>query len=281
MYNMKIVVLPLEKISLPKESMRTYHDPTGIEELAYSMASVGLIHPISVKWTGERYEIVAGERRFMAAQKLLWQELPCYIIQKNQLSGDVIKIIENVQRKETTPIEEFRMLVRLLEDYHMSQKELAKILGKSEAWVSQRLTIQNWPEYLQEALEAEYLPFHICREIANIKDKEIQRDIFDLAKQLPEATMAEIKSWKSAYEAAEGSPSKKKKQEGEDKEVNAVELAGKRKNICTCCKRLAGETILTYIPVCQTCYVELINAIEDTKKEALRNEEPSTLPPHP
>ncbi len=159
-----VVQIPIERIvrdeNQPRKRFR------GIEELAESIKTTnGIQTPLHVlKIEDERYRIISGERRYLAAQhlveqgepwRMLGEAVPCIVHQKDDLAADVIlrmQLIENLQREDLTAIEEARGYQKLIEQ-GLSQRRLAKELGKSEALISLSLSILEMPATMLAELE--------------------------------------------------------------------------------------------------------------------------------
>ena len=127
-------------------------DETALAELAESIRSSGLIQPIVVRQCGDlQYEIIAGERRWRAAQLAGLEMVPCLINDYTDEQAAAVTTIENVQRKSLNPIEEAKALQRLVDDFNYLHDEVAAVIGKSRSHVTNCLRllrldsrIQNW-----------------------------------------------------------------------------------------------------------------------------------------
>jgi len=122
---------------------RLQFDPDVIQELAASIASMGLIEPLVVMPTKEAdqtyYELIAGERRWRAAQVAGLQELPCIVKNPNNQQAALMALVENIQREDLTPVEEALAMKRLVEDFAMTQQEVGQTVGKKQSTVSHLL----------------------------------------------------------------------------------------------------------------------------------------------
>jgi ParB family chromosome partitioning protein len=118
----------------------------GVDDLASSIKTDGLLSPIVVTKEGERYRIIAGERRYHAMKKLGWQEVEVRIISREQRDYFRIALIENLQRENLTPEDEASALLRLKTQENYSDHELSSIIGKSRNYVTEILGIANLPD---------------------------------------------------------------------------------------------------------------------------------------
>ena len=102
-----------------------------MEELKNSILQYGIIQPIVVRKKGKRYEIIAGERRWRAAKDAKLSEVPCIIREVSDKGAMKLALIENIQREDLNPIEEAYAYKKLMEDYKLTQEEVAEAIGKS------------------------------------------------------------------------------------------------------------------------------------------------------
>jgi ParB family chromosome partitioning protein len=128
-----------------------------LEELAASLRERGIIQPIvvrSLRGVPEGYEIIAGERRWRAAQRAGLHEVPVVVIEATDAEALQLAIIENVQRADLNPLEEAEGYRSLMEEFHNSQEEIAKIVGKSRSYIANTLRLLKLPDavksYIQE-----------------------------------------------------------------------------------------------------------------------------------
>ncbi|MCS3859618.1 ParB/RepB/Spo0J family partition protein [Salinibacter ruber] len=146
--------IPLKNIAPDPEQPRKDFDETKIEELAQSMAQQGQAVPITVRPANKRlaggdrtedYVIVAGERRWRAAQHLGWDRIRAEVREASVEESRWLALIENLQREALSPMEEARALRRLLHQDDITQTELAKRIGKDQSYVSQKLRLLRVP----------------------------------------------------------------------------------------------------------------------------------------
>ena len=134
--------LSVELIQRGKYQPRQDMDPAALEELAASIKQQGVVQPIIVRAIGqERYEIVAGERRWRAAQQAGLVEIPAIIREMPDEAAIAVALIENIQREDLNPIEEALALQRLQKEFELTQQEVAEVVGKSRSMVANLLQI--------------------------------------------------------------------------------------------------------------------------------------------
>mgnify|MGYP000285680244 CR=1 FL=1 len=155
MHNKESVAsIPLNKIVFNPKQPRTSIITEELEELAASIRELGVIQPILLRSLEDGfYQIIAGERRFHATKKAGLTEIPAIIKDCNELDVLEIAIVENIQRKDLTPMEEAVAYKKLLNDHSHTQETLAKRLGKSRSYVSNIIRLNNLPEAVRKMLE--------------------------------------------------------------------------------------------------------------------------------
>jgi ParB family chromosome partitioning protein len=134
--------LPIEYMQRGKYQPRKDMNPDKLQELADSIKAQGIIQPIVVRMIAlERYEIVAGERRWRAAQLAGLQEVPVVVKEIDDRTAMAIALIENIQREDLNPLEEAEALRRLLDEFEMTHQQVADAVGKSRATVTNLLRL--------------------------------------------------------------------------------------------------------------------------------------------
>jgi ParB family chromosome partitioning protein len=150
----KLCSLPVGQIQRGKYQPRRGMDPEALEDLASSIRAQGIIQPIVVRHIlGGRYEIVAGERRWRAAQMAGMTEIPAIVRDIPDEAAVAIALIENIQRESLNPIEEAMALQRLLEEFSMTHQQVAEAVGKSRTTVTNLLRLLQLAEEVKTMLE--------------------------------------------------------------------------------------------------------------------------------
>lgn len=144
--------LPLEQLSPSPQQPRVNFEPEALADLASSIREKGVLQPLLVRRVGERYEIVAGERRWRASSLAGLTEIPVIVRDLSDLETLEIAIIENLQREDLGPVEEARAYARLLE-HGKSQEEVAGVVGKGRSTIANALRLLALPEDALRALE--------------------------------------------------------------------------------------------------------------------------------
>jgi ParB family transcriptional regulator, chromosome partitioning protein len=167
--------IPVAQIIPNRFQPRTIFDEEKIEELALTIRTHGIIQPIVVRECEDgKFEIIAGERRWRAVQKLGWAEIPAIVKNLNDKETASVALIENLQREELTPIEEAMAYAKLLELHNLTQEALAQRLGKGQSTIANKLRLLKLPQEVQEALLHRTITERHARALIVLKDKEKQ-----------------------------------------------------------------------------------------------------------
>lgn len=168
-------LLPIRDIEPNKTQPRQMFDDESLQELADSIKQYGVIQPIIVRKTDNRYEIIAGERRWRAARKAGLKEVPCIIKDIDEQSHMLFAIIENLQREDLNPIEEAKAFDSMLKEYNMTQEDIAKSVGKSRPYIANTLRLLKLPEEIQLLILENKITSGHARALINIEDKQKQK----------------------------------------------------------------------------------------------------------
>lgn len=190
----KMEDVPMSKIVPPKIVERIIIDKEAVMELAENIKQIGLINAITVKQVSGKYEIVAGHRRFLALKHLGIKTTSVKVINEIRSSGEVVKLSENLMREDLNDYEEGNMLAVLKKLIKGNDKLVAKAIGKSEAYVRQKIGILKYPEDVREALQYGRIVFSVARELVRIKNDGLRREYLKHAVS-GGATPALVKGW--------------------------------------------------------------------------------------
>ena len=167
-------IVKITKVEPNREQPRKHFDEDALQELADSIKQFGLLQPILVQDRGDYYEIIAGERRWRAAKLAGLKEVP--VIIRNYTNQEIVEIslIENIQREDLNAYEKALGIKNLMEDYELTQEEVAKILGKSRSTIANSVRILNLnPDVLEFAKEGKLTEGH-CKALMAITDPKKQ-----------------------------------------------------------------------------------------------------------
>lgn len=146
--------LPIQQIQPGKYQPRRHWNDEALDELAASIRAQGLIQPVVVRAIGKnRYELIAGERRWRAAQRAQLSELPALVKDVPEVAVPAMALIENIQRQDLTPLEEADALKRLIDDFDLTHQQAADAVGRSRASVSNMLRLTEMPDSIKRLLD--------------------------------------------------------------------------------------------------------------------------------
>lgn len=148
----RIILIEADKIAPNKNQPRAEFPMEELESLARSIKENGLIQPLTVRQTGDYYELIAGERRLRAAKMARLKAVPCIVMEIDDQTSAVYALIENLQRQQLSFIEEAKAIKTLIQYYGMRQEEVASSLGKTQSAVSNLLRVLRLPPEIQDEL---------------------------------------------------------------------------------------------------------------------------------
>jgi ParB family chromosome partitioning protein len=148
--------IPINDLVPNKYQPRKIFDENNLEDLTNSIKERGIIQPIIVRESKEhkqKFEIIAGERRWLAAQKAGLNEVPIVITEANDLKSLEFAIVENVQRHDLNPLEEAQGYKRLIDEFNYDQEKVSKFIGKSRSYITNSLRLLSLPTRIIEMIE--------------------------------------------------------------------------------------------------------------------------------
>ena len=165
--------LPIEKIIPNLNQPRKKFDKLKLEELSKSIINNGIIQPVIVRPKGSRYELIAGERRWRAAQLSKIHSVPAIIRELTDKQAAEYAIAENIQREDLTPVEEAKSYKNLLEIYGYTQEEVSFSLGKSRSYIANMLRLLTLPNSIINLLEEAKLSIGHARALIGLTNAEL------------------------------------------------------------------------------------------------------------
>ncbi len=151
---------------------RTDFDEEALDELADSIRTLGIIQPITVKRTGDRYTIISGERRWRAAQRANLKVLPAYIREVEDEDLHAMALVENIQRQDLNAIEIALGMQRLIDECHLTQDALSEKVGKKRSTVTNYMRLLKLPNEVQLALKEGLISMGHAKAIAGAPDEQ-------------------------------------------------------------------------------------------------------------
>jgi ParB family chromosome partitioning protein len=171
---LEIQELKLEDVSPREDQPRQAFDEESLQELANSISKYGVIQPIIVRQIGEKFEIVAGERRYRASKLAEKDTIPAIIRDLDDYEGENLSIIENIQREDLNPYDEAVAYKSIIDKYELTQEDLSKAIGKSRPYISNTIRLLRLDERVLEFLKSGQISYSMGRELLSITDNEEQ-----------------------------------------------------------------------------------------------------------
>ena len=175
----KIVYLPVNQIKPNPFQPREDFDPQNLEELVQSIKEKGILQPVLVRRKGDYYELIAGERRFRAANSLNINEIPAIVKEAQDIDSLEISLIENIQRQNLNPMEEARAYQYLIDKFNITQEEVSEILGKARVTVTNTLRLLKLPLEVQDEIRKGKISFAHGRALLEVTDPNQQRRLLN------------------------------------------------------------------------------------------------------
>lgn len=173
----QVVEVDVTKITPNRFQPRKVFDPTAIKELAETIEAHGLLQPIILReYEDDKYEIIAGERRFRAVNELQWEKVPAIVEKMNDKETASLALIENLQREQLSSVEEAQAYRDLMELNHITQTALAKGMGKSQSFVANKLRLLKLIAPVQNAILDRRITERHGRAMLDL-DEDQQRDV--------------------------------------------------------------------------------------------------------
>ncbi|MCF7982885.1 MAG: ParB/RepB/Spo0J family partition protein [Thiohalocapsa sp.] len=163
--------LPVDRIQRGRYQPRREFDPDSLRELAESIAAQGVIQPIVVRVVADGYEIIAGERRWRAAQQAGLDEIPVVVRDVDEQTALAIALVENIQRDDLSPLEEAGALHRLLGEFGLTHQQVAEAVGKSRTTVTNLLRLLELEDEVKSMLDHGRLEMGHARALLGLKGK--------------------------------------------------------------------------------------------------------------
>ena len=226
-----VVMLGIEEIRPDKGQPRRHFDDGHIAELAESIKSKGVLQPVLVRRSGEGFTLIAGERRWRAAQRAGLRELPALIKEVSEREAFELALIENIQREDLNPVEEAEAYQRLVQEHGLTQEELATRVGKDRSTITNSLRLLRLPDIIKQAVISNALSMGHARALLGLADES------DL-KRAADKVMAEGLSVRAAEQLVQRLKSKRG-----GKEKGARETSAQLKHLTEKLQRKLGTRV--------------------------------------
>jgi len=171
--------LPIEDIVPGPLQPRQVFSREGLEELRDSIAQHGILQPLTVRCKGDRFELIAGERRLRAARMAGLYEVPCIVMDADMEKSGMVALVENIQRRDLDFVEEAEEIARLIRLFGLSQEQAARRLGLSQSAVANKLRLLRLPGDVLDRLRTAGLGERHARALLRLPDEAEQRSALD------------------------------------------------------------------------------------------------------
>ena len=219
--------LPIEEVGPGPFQPRKKIDEQQLSELSASIEAQGVLQPIVVReravqdsQTGIRYEIIAGERRWRAAQLANLETIPAVVKTVSDIDAVAIALIENIQRENLNPLEEANAFQRLIIEYEMTHQEVANSVGRARASISNMLRLLDLPSSVQELLNVGSINMGHARALLSIQDASMQLEVANL---VAEKKLSVRETEKLVKSIVDGKTKEKKQAQKKDQDIVNLE----------------------------------------------------------
>lgn len=167
-----------EDISLPIHTLRDNYSDSDIKEIAKSIQTHGLLHPITVREKNGNFEVVAGCRRFLGCQYLDWKKIPCCIVNLNDIQTFEFSLVENLERRSLSPLEEAKAFKKYINNEEWGGlTRLASKIGKSPSYITRRISLLTLPNNIQDKIADTSISPSIAQELIPLNNPTKQSQI--------------------------------------------------------------------------------------------------------
>jgi len=174
----EVLEVPLEKISVNPHQPRKYFSPSDLEDLVNSIKEHGIMQPLVVTRKGDGFELIAGERRLRAAKTLGEETVPVIVRDATEQEKLELALIENIQRQDLNAVEEATSYKALIDEFTITQEEVASRVGKSRSAVANIIRLLDLPEHMLKALQRGKITKSHARTLLSESDKDAQEALF-------------------------------------------------------------------------------------------------------
>jgi len=249
-------------IDEPKKRIRESIDLGGVQELAGSIREVGLINAITIKRVKNRFEIIAGHRRYLACKMLGLKEIDANIEKKTEVESEEIKIAENIIREDLNPIDIANKLLYMENKLKVPAEKIAKRQGKTKNWVERKIMLLKLPVDCIDSIKERMISEKVGIELGKIEDTIERKRLLSYA-IAHGATWKVVNDWVINYKTNRGI-----EERIINKELSHAETQGQTvvKVKCMLCGKEGDITEMRYEPCHSECYVELMYEIQKRGK---------------
>jgi len=250
--------LDMSCIIAPEGNVRMDIPERELFELSESMKEVGLIHPIVVAEQDGKYEVVVGQRRWLAAKKLGWSRIKAEVRKLNRTEIAVMRANENLQREGLSAIEEAALYADLLDSHSFDVRMIARQMGRSVAHVRQRMDLLKMDEQVQMAVHEGKILVAVARELNKIGDKKELYRYLGIAIENG-VTAKVVEGWTEEFRKSLQYIDANNTYPSPGPEVIREE---KYFTMCQCCERAMEYKDIRSLKVCSKCYGLILKVVD-------------------
>jgi ParB family chromosome partitioning protein len=257
----KLIELPTSTI-IPQQLDRDVTEQ-GIDELVNSIRQHGIIEPLIVSESNGEYHLIAGKRRLVSAKRLNLPTVPCLLIETSHDHALALTLHENLYREELNPVHESAFYIYMRDQLNMSNRQIAQLTGKKEAYISQRMQIQQWQPNLVKALRDAKISFSVARELSRVTNT---KDLYYLLHHAVTdgANYRTVNLWVRNLAQTESAPSSVTPSAPE---VHTPKQQFRTKALCVWCDAEVDIDEIMQVLLCPECYRSLMSAKNDQKQK--------------
>ena len=259
----KIMDVSMALIDRPKESVRMSIPHEEIKELAGSIKEQGLLQAIVLNENEERFEVVAGDRRFLAYKFLGLKKIEAKVVSMSPKAVALARGVENIQRRDLTPFEEGSIYSNLVEEHNMTLDGISRMMGKSAGVVKRRIDVLKMPESLQKAVHEKKVSLTVAEELLGCTDPGHQQYLIEMAIEhgiTKEVARLWVTDWKKSLRTQKGASDIG----GADRSVMVPEIFYRS---CDVCKGPVDLNKVKELRACPDCYYGIMSALQEGGKD--------------
>ena len=201
--DLEVYRIKLDDILEPSLEVRHVISAEGLNELASSIKEIGLLNPIMVKKSGEKFEIVAGHRRFLATRIAGLDSIRCFVVTGSEEVCEISKLHENLFREEINPVDEGLFFRSLLARFSWGVGDLSSRCGRSHSYVYDRLTLLEMDPMIVEAVKDDVMSIGVAKELSKVDDDAYRRTLVEAAIKSG-ITIRVAQNWRIEYMKLKG-----------------------------------------------------------------------------
>lgn len=259
--------MAINEITAPEYPIRSDMDEEKFDELVKSIRDHGILEPILVVKKGDKYEVIAGHRRLLAAQCAELGDVPVIVMSGDKTMIATTALHENLKREALNAIDEGRYLRRLHDKAKIGVDALAKLVGKSAGYVKERITSTDWNPGIVESVERGEINFAVGRELSRVRDKHDCERLLRFARESG-ATSRTVESWRIDSNQRTDRPATS------HKELNSDETQRRMPEFritCELCGRRAKGEDSKNLLICPHCYHSMMAGISTPVEKDIKS----------